>query len=177
MRLFSSLHPQLSVIPLLGRNTIPSQGQDRARGLGGVKVTRVIHEPGWRWSECVKPAIGTDSCQVGHLIHVISGRIVVRMDDGSEAEFGPGDVGSIPPGHDAWGRWGRTIYQHRLRRCSVRQTAIAESSRWPSARVEDTDAVQRLRKMGGFKSSTSGICVRAAIGSKQNNDQRITRIR
>ncbi len=24
------------------------------------------------------------------------------MDDGSEAEFGPGDVGSIPPGHDVW---------------------------------------------------------------------------
>ena len=70
--------------------------------LDGVKVTRVIHEPGWRWSECVKPTVGTDSCQVGHLIHVLSGRIVVRMDDGSEAEFSPGDVGSIPPGHDAW---------------------------------------------------------------------------
>jgi EutQ-like cupin domain len=40
--------------------------------------------------------------KVGHLIHVLSGRIVVRMDDGSETEFGPGDVGSIPPGHDAW---------------------------------------------------------------------------
>ena len=91
--------------------------------LGGVKVMRVIHEPGWRWSECVKPAVGTDSCQVGHLIHVISGRIVVRMDDGSEAEFGPGDVGSIPPGARRVGRWGRTVYQHRLRRCSVRQTA------------------------------------------------------
>src|ERR1700730_1073561 len=62
----------------------------------------------------------------------------------------------------------------------------AESSRWPSARVEDTDAAQRQKetaaptpraaasKMGGFKSSTSGICIRAAIGSKQNNDQRIT---
>jgi hypothetical protein len=24
------------------------------------------------------------------------------MDDGSEAEFGSGDVGVIPPGHDAW---------------------------------------------------------------------------
>jgi hypothetical protein len=24
------------------------------------------------------------------------------MDDGSEAEFGPGVVGLIPPGHDAW---------------------------------------------------------------------------
>ncbi len=67
--------------------------------LGGVKVKRVIHEPGWRWSECVKPDVGTNSCQVGHLI---SGRIVVRMDDDSEAEFGPRDVGSIPPGHDAW---------------------------------------------------------------------------
>src|SRR6266478_9374462 len=41
--------------------------------LGGVKVTRVTHEPGWRWSECVKPIVGTDSCQVGHLIHVTLG--------------------------------------------------------------------------------------------------------
>jgi hypothetical protein len=64
--------------------------------LGGVKVKRVIHEPGWRWSESVKPAVGTDSCQVGHLIHVISGRIVVRMDDGSEAAFSPGDVWRTP---------------------------------------------------------------------------------
>ena len=70
--------------------------------LGDVKAVRVTNQPGWRWSECVKPIVGTDSCQVGHLIHVISGRIVVRMDDGSEAEFGPGDVGSIPRGHDAW---------------------------------------------------------------------------
>ena len=46
--------------------------------------------------------LGPTVAQVGHLIHVTSGRIVVRMDDGSEAEFGPGDVGSIPPGHDAW---------------------------------------------------------------------------
>ena len=70
--------------------------------LGGVQAMRVTFEPGWRWSECVKPIVGTDSCQVSHLVHVISGQMVVRMDDGSEAEFGPGDVGSIPPGHDAW---------------------------------------------------------------------------
>jgi hypothetical protein len=70
--------------------------------LGDVEAIRVTNQPGWRWSECVKPIAGTDSCQVSHLIHVISGRIVVRMDDGSEAEFGPGDMGSIPPGHDAW---------------------------------------------------------------------------
>ena len=69
---------------------------------GDVEAIRVTNQPGWRWSECVKPITGTDSCQVSHLIHVISGRIVVRMDAGSEAEFGPADVGSIPPGHDAW---------------------------------------------------------------------------
>ncbi len=70
--------------------------------LGGVTALRVRFEPGWRWSKCVKPVVGTESCQVGHLIYVVSGRMAVRMEDGSEAELGPGDVGAIPPGHDAW---------------------------------------------------------------------------
>ena len=70
--------------------------------LGDVEAIRVTNQPGWRWSECVKPIAGTDSCQVSHLIHVVSGRIAVRMDDGSESEFGPGDMGSIAPGHDVW---------------------------------------------------------------------------
>ena len=70
--------------------------------LGDVEAIRVTKEPGWGWPECIKPIAGTDSCQVGHLIHVISGRLVVRMDDGCEAEFGPGDMGSIAPGHDVW---------------------------------------------------------------------------
>jgi len=70
--------------------------------LGDVQAMRTTFEPGWRWSESVKPIAGTDSCQVLHLTYVISGRMAVRMDDGSEAEFGPGDVGVIPPGHDAW---------------------------------------------------------------------------
>src|SRR5260370_30914725 len=51
-----------------------------------------------RWSECVKPIVGTETCQVTHLIHVISGRMGVRMQDGSEVQFGPDDVGMIPPG-------------------------------------------------------------------------------
>jgi hypothetical protein len=63
---------------------------------------RVTFEPGWPWSECVKPIVGTDSCQVSHLFNVISGRLVTRVDDSSEAEFGPDDLGFIPLGHDAW---------------------------------------------------------------------------
>jgi quercetin dioxygenase-like cupin family protein len=70
--------------------------------LGGVTVGRGVLEPGWRWSEHVKPIAGTDSCQVTHTGYVISGRLKVVMDDGSEGEAGPGDAYVIPAGHDAW---------------------------------------------------------------------------
>jgi quercetin dioxygenase-like cupin family protein len=59
-------------------------------------------KPGWRWSQHVKPIVGTDSCQVDHIGYVLRGRMVVAMDDGSEREFGPGDVFHMPAGHDAW---------------------------------------------------------------------------
>ena len=70
--------------------------------LGGVTAMRGTFEPGWKWSECVKPVAGTESCQVAHMGYVAAGRMMIRMDDGTEHEFGPGDVGTIPPGHDAW---------------------------------------------------------------------------
>ena len=69
--------------------------------LGDFTLGRGTFEPGWRWSENIKPIAGTDSCQVSHLGYVISGRMKIFMDDGSEAECGPGDVVAIPPGHDA----------------------------------------------------------------------------
>jgi mannose-6-phosphate isomerase-like protein (cupin superfamily) len=70
--------------------------------LGPVTVMRARFEPGWRWSDCVKPVAGTASCEVAHLLYVTSGRMGVRMDDGSEFECGSGDIVSIEPGHDAW---------------------------------------------------------------------------
>jgi mannose-6-phosphate isomerase-like protein (cupin superfamily) len=68
---------------------------DTAAGLG-------TFEPGWRWSDDVKPIAGTDSCQAHHSLYVLSGRMHVVMDDGTEAEVGPGDAVVIPAGHDAW---------------------------------------------------------------------------
>ena len=65
-------------------------------------VGRATFEPEWQWSKHVKPIAKTDSCQSAHLAYYISGRMKVVMDDGEEAEFGPGDFASIPPGHDAW---------------------------------------------------------------------------
>ncbi len=59
-------------------------------------------QPGWKWSNDVKPIAGTASCQVNHNGYIVSGRMMIKMDDGSEVELGPGDVFVCPPGHDAW---------------------------------------------------------------------------
>jgi quercetin dioxygenase-like cupin family protein len=65
-------------------------------------VMRTTFQPGWRWSECVQPIVGGDSCQVDHFGYCISGHMHVRMNDGTEMDVGPGDAHRIPPGHDAW---------------------------------------------------------------------------
>jgi hypothetical protein len=79
-----------------------SAGRIELVELGGHQVGRARFEPHWRWSQVVKPVAGTDSCQVEHIGYVLSGRMSVAMDDGSELEIGPGDAFHIPPGHDAW---------------------------------------------------------------------------
>ena len=63
---------------------------------------RASYEPGWRWSDHVRPNAGTDLCEVAHLGLVISGRAAVRMRDGRERVLTPGDFFAIPPGHDSW---------------------------------------------------------------------------
>ncbi|MDB5077573.1 MAG: cupin [Chloroflexi bacterium] len=70
--------------------------------LGGVTFMRTNLPAGWRWSKDVKPIARTDSCQATHVGYVLSGRMHVVMDDGAEADFGPGDLMLINPGHDAW---------------------------------------------------------------------------
>lgn len=77
-------------------------GKMEVVSLGNVTVGRAVFEPGWRWSENVKPIAGTESCQVPYAGYCISGRMKVIMDDGSELEIGPEDAAVIPPGHDAW---------------------------------------------------------------------------
>ncbi|MGH7707563.1 MAG: cupin domain-containing protein [Vulcanimicrobiaceae bacterium] len=79
-----------------------SKGKLEVVTLGETSLGRATFEPGWKWSECVKPIAGTASCQAAHLGYVVSGRMKVVMDDGQQLEFGPGDGMSLPPGHDAW---------------------------------------------------------------------------
>ena len=68
----------------------------------GTLVGLATFEPGWRWSNDVRPLMGTDSCPVRHVGYVLSGRLHVRMHDGSTLDLEPGEVFEIPPGHDAW---------------------------------------------------------------------------
>ena len=69
--------------------------------MGGTTAARFTMEPGWRWSECVKPVAGTDSCQHRHIGVVQSGTMRVTHEDGTVLELGPGDAYVIEPGHDA----------------------------------------------------------------------------
>jgi mannose-6-phosphate isomerase-like protein (cupin superfamily) len=70
--------------------------------LGDTTLARFALQPGWKWSESARPMMHTDSCQMHHLQYVISGRLRIVQDDGSQMDLGPGDFASIPPGHDAW---------------------------------------------------------------------------
>jgi mannose-6-phosphate isomerase-like protein (cupin superfamily) len=70
--------------------------------LGETTIGRGTYEPGWRWSQDVKPIAGTDSCQAHHTLYILSGRMHIVMNDGSEFDLGPGDAAVIAPGHDAW---------------------------------------------------------------------------
>lgn len=70
--------------------------------VAGSSVLKGRFDPGWRWSEHIKPLAGTDSCESPHFLYVIAGRMRVMMDDGSEGEAAPDSVVRIEPGHDAW---------------------------------------------------------------------------
>jgi quercetin dioxygenase-like cupin family protein len=78
------------------------KGRAEVVNVGGTTIIRGTFEPGWRWSEHVKPLAGTESCQAGHTGYMVSGRMHIRMDDGTEQEAGAGDAVRIEPGHDAW---------------------------------------------------------------------------
>jgi class 3 adenylate cyclase len=70
--------------------------------LGETVVSHEFYEPGWRWSEHVRPIVGTPSCRFHHTGVLLRGRMHIRLDDGTEAEYGPFDVMDVPPGHDGW---------------------------------------------------------------------------
>ena len=78
------------------------RGRAEILKLGGGEVGRLVFQPGWRWSNDVKPLAKTKSCEAPHFQYHVSGKLAIRMDDGTELVAGPGDVTALPSGHDAW---------------------------------------------------------------------------
>jgi hypothetical protein len=77
-------------------------GKAEVLKIGGGTVGRLVFQPGWRWSKDVKPIAKTRSCEAPHFQYHVSGKLAIRMDDGTEFVAGPGDVTALPSGHDAW---------------------------------------------------------------------------
>jgi hypothetical protein len=70
--------------------------------VGDAEIGRLVFEPGWRWSNDVKPIAQTEACEAPHFQYHVAGKLAIRMVDGTEFVAGPGDVTSLPSGHDAW---------------------------------------------------------------------------
>lgn len=70
--------------------------------IGGSTIGRATFQPGWKWSTSVQPLAKTKSCEAPHFQYHVSGRLMVKMDDGTTLECKPGDVSLLPHGHDAW---------------------------------------------------------------------------
>jgi hypothetical protein len=81
--------------------TPPKTRMDVVRS-GATSASRLRLEPGWRWSECIKPTAGTERCQMHHVGIVESGSLHVEHEDGSSVDVGPGNAYVFEPGHDAW---------------------------------------------------------------------------
>jgi hypothetical protein len=78
------------------------RGELRLLKMGGGEIGMLVLQPGWRWSDHVKPLAGTDLCEAPHFQYHIAGTLHVVMADGTEFDAGPGDVTALPQGHDAW---------------------------------------------------------------------------
>jgi len=70
--------------------------------IGGAVIGKATFQPGWRWSDSVRPLVKTKSCEAPHFQYHISGTLRVKTDDGTVVDCKAGDVSLLPTGHDAW---------------------------------------------------------------------------
>jgi hypothetical protein len=83
-------------------HTFPLGQFELCQQLGGHSIGRASYEPGWKWSQHVGPAVGTNLCQASHVGVVLAGQAAVRMADGHEVVLRVGDVFVISGRHDSW---------------------------------------------------------------------------
>jgi class 3 adenylate cyclase len=126
-------------------------GQNELFEMDDFVIGRMVHEPGWQWSKHVRPIAGTDRCMYHHLGYVVSGRLHITLEDGSETEIGPDEVFEIPPGHDARVVGDDTWVAIDFRGARSYARPLSASSDRILATVLFTDIVdstEQLRRMG-----------------------------
>lgn len=77
-------------------------GKAEILSVGHSDIGRLTLKPGWRWSNDVKPIAGTDLCEAPHFQYHVSGILRFELADGTQFDARPGEVTSLPAGHDAW---------------------------------------------------------------------------
>ena len=65
-------------------------------------ISKMIVQPGWGWSKCIKPIVKTDLCMAIHVGVLHSGILGVKMENGDEFKLQKDNAYVIEPGHDAW---------------------------------------------------------------------------
>lgn len=71
--------------------------------IGGLTIGRATYQPGWKWSEHVRPLAGTDFCNVEHVGLVVSGHATAAMKNGTVHDLMAGTLFYIPAEpHDSW---------------------------------------------------------------------------
>jgi class 3 adenylate cyclase len=155
--------------------------------IGGLTVSRSVQPAGWSWREHFRPLVGGEWCEAHHVGVTIAGRQGIRLADGTELEYGPGDLHDIPAGHDGWTigdedcvmiewsgmrRWVGGATPHRVL-ATLLFTDIVDSTTRASelgdARWHDLlslhfhQASEEIERFGGRRVATTGDGVLAAF--------------
>ncbi len=78
------------------------KGKVEIINIDGRAIGRATFQPGWKWSESVKPLVKTKSCEAPHFQYHVSGTLRIKSDDGTQRDCKAGDVSMLGSGHDAW---------------------------------------------------------------------------
>src|SRR5215210_43998 len=70
--------------------------------LGDTVIGKQVFEPGWRWSNDVKPVAMTDTCEYHHLGMVMAGRLLFETPDGCRWRSAPACCSRYSPGTMPW---------------------------------------------------------------------------
>ena len=97
--------------------------------IGGSQIGQLTLEPGWRWSEHVKPVAGTAWCEAPHFQYHVAGTLRIQMSDGTQFDATPGDV-TAAAGPRRLGRGGHAGCCRRLVGCQqLREVRLVSTKR------------------------------------------------